>query len=178
MRGKPLDELYLQWLYSQYADPDDTNKANSFWKLSLQLYKTPFVWLIPNDDNRLEDGVALRREFLDDQQIILTRRDAGWIDLGCSVLELIVGLARRLEYEAGGTAHYWFWVLLENIGLRGFNDSRPYLRGHIEEVLYAVIFRQYTPHGLGGFFPLQDPKEDQRYVELRYQMAAYVLERV
>lgn len=176
MTAKPLDELYLHWLYSLAADPDDTDKAQSYWKLFKQLYTTQFLWLIPNDDNRLEDGKALRIEFLDSQQIALTKRDDGWIDLGCSVLELMVGLARRLEFEAGGKSHYWFWVLMENVGLREFNDARRYPRRHIEEVLNGVIFRQYTRHGLGGFFPLQGPCEDQRNVELWYQLSAYVLE--
>lgn len=174
MDGKPLDELYFRWLYSQVADEDT---PPTYLKLFRQLFTTEFLWLIPNDDNRLEDGKALRREFLTDQAIDPRDVDPDWIELGCSVLELVVGLSRRLEFEAGGQPHYWFWKLLENIGVRNYHDGvRRYPRQHIDEVLHTIIFRQYNRHGLGGFFPLQGPCEDQRNVELWYQLEAYVLE--
>lgn len=177
MDGKPLDEVYLQWLYSQVAESEEHRKDLSYWKLLKQLFTTEFLWLIPNDDNRLEDGKALRREFLSEQAIDPRDVDPDWLELGCSVLELMVGLSRRLEFEAGGKSHYWFWVMMENIGLRSYHDGvRRYPRRHIDDVLQSIIFRQYNSSGLGGFFPLQIPLEDQRNVELWYQLSAYVLE--
>jgi len=177
MDGKPLDELYLQWLYSQVAEPTEKLEELTYWRLFKQLFTTEFLWIIPNDDNRLEDGKALRREFLHEQAIDTQDVDPDWIELGCSVLELMVGLARRLEFEAGGQPHYWFWTMMENIGLRTFHDGvRRYPRRHIDDVLHSIIFRQYNSSGLGGFFPLQFPNEDQRNVELWYQLSAYVLE--
>ena len=177
MDGRPLDELYLQWLYSQVAVPDEDRKELSYWKLLKQLFTTEFLWLIPNDDNRLEDGKALRREFLAQQAIDPRDVDPHWLELGCSVLELMVGLSRRLEFEAGGKPHYWFWVMMENIGLRKYHDDvRRYPQGRIDDILHTVIFRQYNSSGLGGFFPLQVPFQDQRNVELWYQLSAYVVE--
>jgi hypothetical protein len=174
----PLDELYLRWLYSLVANADAQDKSQTYWRLLKQLFTTEFLWLIPNDDNRLEDGKALRREFLAAQAIDERDVDPDWIELGCSVLELMVGLSRRLEFEADGQPHYWFWVLMENIGLRDYNDGvRRYPKRHIDDVLHSIIFRQYNRHGLGGFFPLRGPCDDQRNVELWYQLSAYVLER-
>jgi hypothetical protein len=43
-------------------------------------------------------------------------------------------------------------------------------------ILDRVIRREYEPDGTGGFFPLQNPLEDQTQVEIWYQMAAYINE--
>jgi hypothetical protein len=46
----------------------------------------------------------------------------------------------------------------------------------VEEILYALIWRTYDPDGVGGFFPLAWPKEDQTKIEIWYQMNAYAKE--
>ncbi|QEQ93922.1 hypothetical protein SEA_KARDASHIAN_57 [Streptomyces phage Kardashian] len=176
MSGKPLDELYLEWLYKQVADPE---QDLTFWKVLTVLFSTEFVWVVPNDENRIADGKALREDFLRKERIRLRQRDRHWIELGCSMLELIVGLAGRLETEADrGKAHYWFWVLMENIGLseEHFNDDCDFTEEEVEDVLEMVIQRYYEPDGRGGFFPLRNPIGDQREIELWYQLNEYVLE--
>lgn len=60
----PLDEQYLKWLYRQVASSKYRNPARTYWSLLRQLYTTEFVWTVPNDDNRVEDGRDLRYEFL------------------------------------------------------------------------------------------------------------------
>jgi hypothetical protein len=171
---KPLDELYLTWLYRQVANPENLDPAFTFWKLLKHLYTTEFVWLIPNDDNRLEDGKELRVEFIQDEGLDDLNPD---VFLGCSVLELMVGLSRRLSFEAEGEPHYWFWLMMENLGLHRYSDDwKRFPRIHIDKILDRVIFRTYKPNGDGGFFPLKHPEQDQRKVELWYQLSAYVLE--
>lgn len=170
----PLDELYLSWLYSQVDDHRVTDPSRTHWRLFTQLYKKEFVWFIPNDDNRIADGTALRYEFVD--QSGLGDVDIGWIHLGCSMLELLIGLARRLSFEAGREPSDWFWNLLHNLGIDHFNDRETRGDGYIDEVLDRVIWRTYEPNGNGGLFPLRYPSKDQRDVELWYQLNAYVLE--
>lgn len=174
MITKPLDELYYTWLYRQVADPTVTEKTLTYWKLLKELYTKEFVWLVPNDDNRLEDGKALRAEFIEDER--LDEVDREWMALGCSVLELMVGLSRRLSFEADGEPHYWFWALMENLGINKYSDDWRLPRKHINKILDRVIFRTYKENGDGGFFPLLHPDQDQRNVELWYQLSAYVLE--
>jgi hypothetical protein len=171
---QPLDELFLIWLYSQVADPDDQDSSRTYWKLLRQLYTTEFFWLIPNDDNRIEDAKQLRREFLDAQGIDSV--DRNWMELGCSVLELMVGLSRRLSFEADGEPHYWFWQLIINLDLERYPDSRRFTSDRIDDILDRVIWRTYDRNGHGGFFPLKRRCKDQRNVELWYQLSAYVLE--
>jgi len=177
MDAAPLDELYLQWLYGQVALVDEQDETLTYWTLFRQMFITKFLCLVPRDENRLEDGKALRFAFLRDQGINPRDVDPGWIDIECSFLELVVGLANRLAFEAGGSVPYWFWKLMENVDLRGYHDAhRFYSEDVVEGILYSIMFRQYNRHGEGGFFPLKGPCEDQRGVELWYQLSAYVLE--
>ncbi|WPJ30588.1 hypothetical protein [Streptomyces phage Psst1] len=171
-----LDESYFQWLYRQVADPDIPDGPLTYWRVLKVLFQKEFVALVPYDENRLECGKALRIRFLEDQGLPIDD-DPNWIELGCSVLELMVCLAKDLEFEADGTTHYWFWVLMKNIGLDGYHDRRRLPRAHINNVLEDVIYRHYKTNGEGGFFPLRNPREDQREVELWAQLSAYVLER-
>lgn len=174
MSNQPLDELYFVWLYRQVADPDAKDPALSFSALLKQLFQKEFVWLVANDVNRAVDGKELRLEFIRDRK--LGTIDSLWKELGCSFFELTMGLSRRLSYEAGGEPHYWFWKLMENIGIARYSDDRRLPYKKIEDTLDRVIYRTYKRNGLGGFFPLKHALDDQRKVELWYQLSAYVLE--
>lgn len=176
---KPLDELYFTWLYGQVGDVEIKNPSRTYWKMLKHLYTKEFVWIIPNDDNRIEDGRDLRQEFVDDLR--LRHIDQDWMGLPCSVLELMIVLSRRLAFEAEGEPCDWFWELIHNLGLDKYNDAirlpESDVEDDIEETLDQVIFRVYDRRGRGGFFPLRRGCPDQRDVELWYQLSAYVLEK-
>lgn len=178
---RPLDELYLEWLYEQVAVSRFDDRGLTYWKLFGILYKTEFVWVEANDENRIHDGVALRDRFLEEKGIEPGDVDPDWLDLGCSVLELMVSLAFRMEFEtARGKAHYWFWIFLENIGLSGYSDIRRFTKGQvarIESILNDLVYRNYLPSGQGGFFPLESTRYDQRKREIWYQMSEYIWEK-
>jgi hypothetical protein len=174
-----LDELYLGWLYSQVGPVEIANPRQTHWRLLEILYNKEFLWIIANDDNRAADGKELRQEFLDEEEI--DDVDAEWMDLPCSMLELILGLAKRLSFMNDGEPHVWFWELIENLRLEDYNDTALIPEGDIEEeihdILDDVIWRTYKPSGLGGLFPLRYTEQDQRIVELWYQLSAYLAER-
>lgn len=172
--SKPLDELYFVWLYSQVANPRVRNSSRSYWTLLRQLYTKEYVWIVPNDDNRVEDGRELRFEFLEDEGI--TDVDANWMELGCSVLEMLVGLSRRLSFETGREPRDWFWHLCENIDIHECHDRSGYSVEIVDTILDRVIWRRYEPSGAGGLFPLQHCPIDQRKEELWYSMSHYLLE--
>lgn len=180
----PLDELYFVWLYDQVGDSKVKSPTRTYWRLLKLLFIKEFVWFVPNDDNRIEDGKDLRYEFV--EKTGLKDVDQNWIQLGCSVLELMIALSRRLAFEAEGEPRGWFWTLMENIGLGGYSDDHMrradygYLRWSeksVDEILDRVLWRTYNSDGSGGFFPLNHPKEDQRNIELWYQLSAYLLEK-
>ena len=171
---EPLDELYFKWLYSQVGDPRIKNRNRTYWTILKQLYTKEFVWFVPNDDNRIQDGKELRYEFVDSEQ--LEDVDLNWVHLGCSMLELLVGLSRRLAFEAEGQPRDWFWHLMDNLGV-AYPDAYKYDEAAVDSILDRVIYRNYYWNGQGGLFPLQRTEKDQRNVELWYQLSEYVLER-
>lgn len=172
---EPLDELYFRWLYAQVSNVKLKNPSRTHWSLLKLLHTKEFVWFVPNDDNRLEDGRYLREEFVYDQRLLDVEQN--WMELGCSMLEMLIGLSRRLYFEEDGfTIDEWFWRLLENLGLHGLTDRGGWSEQDVDEILDDVIWRTYEPDGHGGLFPLVEPHEDQREVELWYQMSEYLLE--
>lgn len=169
---RPLDELYFSWLYSQVGSVEITNPSRTYWGILRELYTTEFFWIVPNDDNRAEDGKELRYEFLHEENI--EHVDKEWLELGCSMLEMMIGLSRRLSFEDDGEPHLWFWALMENLDLERYNDNTHIPDGIVYKVLGDVIWRTYDRKGKGGLFPLRRSRQDQTEVELWYQMSEYL----
>lgn len=172
-----LDELYFEWLYSQVSSLKRKNPSNTYWNLLRVLYKTEFVYLIANDDNRAADGKDLRFEFIEQRGLELNRIDEDWLHLPCSMLEMFIGLSRRMAFEDDGDPANWFWELMQNIGIDRYNDRMHLPQRRVEAALERINFRVYSRNGAGGPFPLKRPREDQRDVEIWYQGCAYLLER-
>jgi hypothetical protein len=170
-----VDELYFRWLYKQVGSVTEKNPARSYGSLLKQLHNKEFAWFVPNDHNRAADGRDLRIIFLQQSGIF---PEEGWVDLGCSVLEMILALAHRLSFEDGQKAKVWFWRLLNNLGIDELTDESygDQTEEAVDEILNNLIWRTYEPDGLGGLFPLEHPQEDQREVEIWYQLSAYLLE--
>lgn len=174
-----LDERYFNWLYRQVCSVRTRLKSRSYRELFHILYTKEFVWLVPNDDNRVHDGKDLRYEFLNEEGIEPDERDEYWLNLPCSMLELLLSLARELEFvDDEGTTVEWFWELLENIGIEDLSDAKKIDHELVDDILDRVIWRRYNYNGGGGLFPLVYPEKDQRTVELWYQLNAYVIERL
>ena len=177
MKGEPIEELYFVWLYDQIGSIEITDPSRTWWRLARQLHQKEFTWIIDKDDNRAEDGRDLRREFLEFEGI--EEADQDWLDLDCSMFELILALSRHLSYEDQyeGDPCRWFWELLENLDLEKYNDAAEMSEIDVDDILDTVIFRVYKRNGEGGLFPLDRPKKDQREVELWDQKGAYLLEK-
>ena len=78
---------------------------------------------------------------------------------------------------AGGESSGWAWQLIVNLELDKMSDMISRRKAvEVDEILETLIWRNYAPDGQGGFFPLAWPEEDQKKVELWYQMAFYVNE--
>lgn len=174
MSRPPLDELYFEWLYSQVGSVIEKNPSRTYWKVLKQLYTKEFVWIVPNDDNRAEDGRYLRYEFLDYENL---PSDYDWLRLGCSMFEMLIGLSRRLSFQDDGSPRGWFWHLMENLGLENCNDNSLIHEDKISKILDEVIWRTYRRNGAGGLFPLRRAHEDQTQVELWDQMHSYLREK-
>ena len=170
------DDRYLEWLYELVAAARNRDPARSYWELARQLYTKEFVWLVANDDNRIEDGKELRYEFVAEQGS--DGVDPQWMDLGCSMLEMLIALSRRASFETHLSPDEWFWVLMRNIGLDRFTDAQfsNAAAAEIDERLDRLIYRNYNHTGRGGLFPLRYSPNDQRKIELWYQLSEYLME--
>ena len=167
-----LDEQYLKWLYAQVGSVKLKNPSRTYWSLARQLYTKEYDWFIPNDDNRVEDGRDLRYQFLEECDL---GEDQEWLGLDCSMLEMVIGLSRRLSFLAEGEPRDWFWHLLDNLGIL-FTDREngPHRNKEVRAVLDSVVKRDYHADGRGGLFPLRHPDGDQRLVEVWDQMNSYL----
>lgn len=169
-----LDEEYLLWLYKQVRTVRTTRRSSStYWDLFRQLFSTEFVWFVPNDDNRAADGRELRQEWISRTG---KEVDASWLEMGCSFLELLIGLSRRLAFEGGKDGPSWFWHLINNLGLQGYHDWSNFNPEDVDDITHVVMFRTYEPDGTGGLFPIPDSPNDQRTVEIWYQLSEYLLQ--
>lgn len=168
-RGAPLDEPYFKWLIY----PLD-NKWDETFDLSMlrAMFMTEFKYHVPNDQNRAMDGVYLRDRFLSQVPVKSSANEIeNWLELECSVLEMLLALADRASYQTAIGPSDWFSLFVKNLGLR---ENQSYAK--TKRVIQRLINRTYSRDGTGGLFPLENPLEDQREVELWYQMSAYIIE--
>jgi hypothetical protein len=160
------DYAYYEWLVSQIEVPSNRTYRDLFERL----HNFEFVWVVPHDNNRVQDGLDLRTEFLNGNRPNLKLE-------GVTMLEILISLSRRVAFTAGGDERLWAWRLLKNLRLNKMSDPLTEEKAQrVDEILYALVWRTYDRSGKGGFFPLRDSLEDQTKVEIWYQMNAYALE--
>lgn len=161
-----IDYEYYEWLIEQIAWP----RHNSYRDLFERMHNFEFVWFVPHDDNRVQDALDLRVEFLEGGTMELAHE-------GATMLEIVVSLSRRVAFTAGGTESAWAWRLIKNLHLHKCTDPLSDTKAkRIDDILYAVVWRTYERNGEGGFFPLKNSLEDQTKIEIWYQLNAYVIE--
>lgn len=176
MSHEALDQRYLNWLAGQIARVKTRARARTHQCLFEQLHETIFVAIVSHDENRIADSRDLRYEFLSEHED--EQGDPAWMRSPCTMMELLVILSRQLAFEMDESPVPWFWHLVEVLDLEQFND-RVYdkqAREVIDSTLDRVIWRTYEPNGHGGLFPLRRSADDQRDVELWYQLNAYLIE--
>lgn len=171
--NEPIEELYFNWLYMKVAHVENPTPSLTFWTLLRDLHSTEFVWLVSGDDNRAEDGLEVRKEFL---TYAFLPRHQPWDSIPCSVLEMFIAFARRAEFQTDMPVREWFWIFMENLGLEDLNDAHNGITQRVTEVLDRFIWRTYGPNGLGGLFPLSKSDHDQRKVEIWYQFCEYLVD--
>lgn len=170
-----LDEVYFEWLYSTLGPRSLRDPRRTYWQLAAQMHQTEFTWFIFNDDNRASDGQELREEFLRESGYDASER---WLHAPCSVLEMLIALARRVAFESYAESTDWIHVFLRNLEVYRFVDDvyDDHVADEVSVILRKLVQRKYGVDGRGGIFPLRMPNADQRKVEIWYQMSTYLLE--
>lgn len=168
-----MSEDYFHYLYEEIAPGDIP-----YLKLARQLWETTFVWRVSNDDDRAADARMLREEYEE-------RRTSAGLDptiegpVPCSFLEMLIGLSRRAEFIDGGQAIFWFWTMLNNIGIAHYDDGRynDYVTDRVEKAVDTVIRRRYSYNGNGSLFPIKGVvNKDRKVVDLSRQFYDYLLD--
>jgi hypothetical protein len=179
-----ITETYFNHLKTEaFLRKEDQRNYEGVLRL---LHDIPFTWLIHADDNRAGDAMTFRQsEFLDQfvfpSDVDLVRLGQ-WATATPSVLEVLLGCARRWVYYFGGqSVAFYFGHMFRGLDLQNFN-GRTLNLGQQEAVRNRIdiwLNRQFEPDGTGSPWPLLGNwrrYEDQRKVDMWAQMNAYSAE--
>lgn len=166
---------YFEWMCRCVRDKEH----NNYTKLLHQLNDIEFTYTLPMDGNRYEDGIDLRYRFgYDcnyDESVI-----AYYLDVHpCSVLEMMVALALRLEEhimddpDIGNRTSVWFWEMIFSLGLSDMSDDN-YNELKISATIQQFLDREYSKDGRGGLFTIKGIQKDMRDAEIWYQACWYL----
>lgn len=173
---KSIRSEYFTWLLKAII-PDIIDVDRSYTKLLIHLHNTEFVYSIPRDANRAEDGINLRYRFSRDR--CSYEEIEGSVNGPCSVLEMMVALAIRCEETImddpsyGDRTKQWFWNMINSLNLGSMTDSR-FSESYTNRCLSIFLNRRYLPNGKGGLFTIRNCKYDLRKVEIWYQLNWYL----
>lgn len=166
-----IDDAYFLWLGAKVADLPAVAVQ---WDVLRELHGTEFAWLVVGDDNRAMDGIELRTYFCNE---VGACPHPIWMGMGCSILELFIAFAMRCEFQTDIPVKEWFWMFIENLGIKASVNSHGFIPMAIQDILHLFIWRLYEYSGYGGgLFPLRDAHQDQRQLELWYQFNDYIVE--
>ena len=151
-----IETLYFDWLIDHICDEHDIfNYENLLW----HLFYRDFVWIRPLDKNCAIYGCRLRDDFVDEcssARRIMSLNNP-FIGRECSILELIVSLAIRMEDMVmsndvfGDRTGYWFWLMIDNF-----------------------LNRTYEKNGKGGLFVINDKNIDMRNCDIWQQSMGFL----
>lgn len=175
-----IEDDYFNWLYDSVCDSSYTREL-SYYELFTYLYTTDFYWSIDKDENRAIDGVELRYIFAEEHGIPVNKIDSIFANKPCSVLEMMVGLAKRCEdhiacdYEYGDRTAQWFWTMLVNLGLGEYSDNKFNFE-QVDKITHIFLDRKYKDNQIGCPFFVKNPRAPLRQTELWMQINWYLAE--
>ena len=164
MSREELREEYFKWLCDFVFDAQHMARGLSYNKMFSFLFDTPFRWTMPMDENRAADGIELRyrygRETRMPEPIIASCLD----DRECSMLEMMVALALRMETQimdnpdVGNRVGQWFWDMVVSLDIN-MPDSR-FDYGRADASIRRLLEHTYKRNGEGGLFTIRDSRKD------------------
>ncbi len=177
-KGWTVDELeqqYYIWLTNFISRWRDTHS-----KLIRQLYEMPFRVTLLMDENRVEDGLALRTRFVYETGLGVVERDMLKFQRPCSILEVMIGLIIRFEEEyviddlIEDPIGAWFGEMINSLGLM-LDDDTVFDSdlNRVKLILLIFLDRAYYPEGRGGLFYIPGTDEDMTKIELWRQIMMY-----
>ena len=170
-----LVEDYFEWMCSLVCHARQRTK---YGKLLKFLFEREFTYILPLDENRALDGIELRYRYGREADISRSRVELVLDVRPCTVLEMLVALAKRIEEtimddpEEGNRTSDWFWMMLHNLELDKLSDEL-YSEEEAEFIVNRFLERLYDMDGRGGLV-YKNPRSNLRYVEIWYQLMWYI----
>lgn len=178
MTRTELNDEYFNWMCQLVYD-ERYSKRLSYRKLLYLLHDIEFTYKIAMDGNRYEDGTDLRYRFGYEHEYEGAMISEYLDDRPCSVLEMLIALAIRLEEhimddpDIGNRTGQWFWNMIINLGLGSMDDAK-FDRNRAEKNIQRFLNRDYERNGKGGLFTVEHCRYDLRDVEIWYQACWYL----
>jgi len=170
-------ENYFEWLLAFVGVEGPQRTLYVLSRLQI-LWEKDFYDLVGNDADRGIKGQELRNIYAKDQT-----NDPNEIEEieealsgPCTVLEMMIGLAQSMtnatyRWLETTTPERWFWEMFTNLTLTETDTSRDFA-----DVVDRMLAREYDADGYGSLFPLENPPEDMRRVEIWVQANRYLIE--
>lgn len=147
---------------------------NLYSHLLHHLFDKDFEWIRPLDQNCAVYGLKMRDDWREK-----VRRKGNFEDKNCSILEVMVSLAVRMEDNVmsndvfGDRTSYWFWLMVQNLGLISMDD-RYYEEEKVDKILEKFLDREYKRDGNGGLFIIKDRNIDMRTCDIWQQAMGFL----
>ena len=170
-----LRKRYFHWL----VDLIDNGTATAYSELLRYLFDRPFMYTIPNDANREEDGIDLRYRFGRRNGIPDAEICSELDDRPCGYLEMMVALCLRVEEQIIGDPEIqngvsdFFWRMIDSLGLSGQSNYR-FDSMLTSRAIEHLENHEYASDGNGGLFYIPSCREDLRRTEIWTQMSLYL----
>ena len=170
---------YFEWMTNIVCGKRFSGKM-TYKKLLSYLHMITFRCKMRSDENRAEDGIDLRWRFAVDTG---RENQNDWIrdclEGPCSVLEMIVALAIRIEETImdnpalGDRTGQWFWGMITTMGLGAMNENN-FDKKSAGNIVNTFLDRQYESDGNGGLFRIRGVDVDLTKVDIWTQLCWYL----
>ena len=162
-----MTEQYYDWLYKIVCGEWEPRNL-SFHRLLMYLFNRDYIPACEMDVCRATDGINLRYRFASENNIPYGKIDAVFQGVPCSMLEMMVALAIRIEEH-----------IMEDrsMGNRvaAMDDTR-FSEERAEPILARFMDRDYQPNGAGGLFTITRTSIDMRTIDIWYQLMSWLNE--
>lgn len=126
-----------------------------YTELIKSLFHKEYTYSFYSDKNRAMAGILLRAHYAQEEGIFVDDVYPGGLDSPCTVLEMLLAIARRLKFDVGRTTPEWFWELISNLELDRFDDL-SFAINCVNDILDKWMNHQYELNGKGSIFPMGD----------------------
>lgn len=159
---------YYKYIVKDVCSGDYVGYDSVYSELLAVLHDIPFRWCIMMDENRNSDGLDLMYKYAWNNSIKYdTLPDR--TDEACSVLEFLIGVSRRIEFNLDNwkddRTGKWFWLMIKNIGLINQVNGNVDLL-YVKRRVDIMLNRQFGDYGeRGGLLHFKQEGESMVYQE-------------